>query len=133
MGLTTLLSGLAASRPTGNVPLADHRNEGDGARSSSHSTREGRAEQSGQTYYCRHRDNVEDKLAVEWYVLTAEPGTFVSLTSDSFALGWFLFHSMHSLCGIIGSSRNLLTLNLFLPAGATAWTQSLCTSLTDVS
>lgn len=47
--------------------------------------------------------------------------------------GWFLFHSMHSLCGIIGSSRNILTLDLFLPEGATAWTQSLCQSLVDVS
>lgn len=40
---------------------------------------------------------------------------------------------MHSLCGIIGSSRNILTLDLFLPEGATAWTQSLCQSLVDVS
>lgn len=46
--------------------------------------------------------------------------------------GWFLFHSMHSLCGIIGSCRTLLSLNLSFPTEATAWTQSLCQSLIDV-
>lgn len=39
---------------------------------------------------------------------------------------------MHSLCGIIGSCRTLLTLTLFLPADASAWTQSLCSSLVDL-
>ena len=47
-------------------------------------------------------------------------------------LGWFLFHSMHSLSGIIASCRTLLTLTLFLPSEASAWTQSLCNSLVDL-
>ncbi|GAA6044814.1 hypothetical protein JCM8097_009119, partial [Rhodosporidiobolus ruineniae] len=47
-------------------------------------------------------------------------------------LGWFLFHSMHSLCGIIGSCRHLLTLTLYLPADSSAWTQSLCQSFVDL-
>ncbi|GAA5909592.1 hypothetical protein JCM6882_003466 [Rhodosporidiobolus microsporus] len=47
-------------------------------------------------------------------------------------LGWFLFHSMHSLCGIIGSCRHLLSLTLYLPADSSAWTQSLCQSFVDL-
>ncbi|KAI5476767.1 hypothetical protein MNV49_007282 [Pseudohyphozyma bogoriensis] len=47
-------------------------------------------------------------------------------------IGWFLFHSMHSLCGIIGSCRTLLTLTLYLPDQSSAWTQSLCQSLLDL-
>ncbi|GAA6002013.1 uncharacterized protein JCM10292_001797 [Rhodotorula paludigena] len=47
-------------------------------------------------------------------------------------LGWFLFHSMHSLCGIIGSCRQLLTLTLYLPSDSSAWTQSLCQSFVDL-
>lgn len=47
--------------------------------------------------------------------------------------GWFLFHSMHSLCGIIGVCRSVLSLTLYLPSDASAWTQSLCASLVDVS
>jgi len=39
---------------------------------------------------------------------------------------------MHSLCGIIGSCRHLLSLTLFLPADSAAWTQSLCNSFNDV-
>jgi hypothetical protein len=46
--------------------------------------------------------------------------------------GWFIFHSMHSLCGIIGSCRNLLTLTLYMPIDSAAWAQSLCQSLVDV-
>jgi hypothetical protein len=34
------------------------------------------------------------------------------------------FHSMHSLCGIIGSCRNLLTLTLYMPIDSAAWAQS---------
>lgn len=48
------------------------------------------------------------------------------------AVGWFIFHSMHSLCGIIGSCRNLLTLTLYMPIDSAAWAQSLCQSLVDV-
>lgn len=51
---------------------------------------------------------------------------------SSLGAGWFLFHSMHSLCGIIGSCRTLLTLTLYLPSDASAWTQSLCSSLIDL-
>ncbi|GAA5994009.1 hypothetical protein JCM11641_006595 [Rhodosporidiobolus odoratus] len=47
-------------------------------------------------------------------------------------LGWFLFHSLHSLCGIIGSCRQLLHLTLYLPADSSAWTGSLCQSLVDL-
>ncbi|GAA6016641.1 hypothetical protein JCM10207_000131 [Rhodosporidiobolus poonsookiae] len=47
-------------------------------------------------------------------------------------LGWFLFHSMHSLCGIIGSCRQLLTLTLYLPADSSAWTTSLCQAFVDL-
>jgi len=39
---------------------------------------------------------------------------------------------MHSLCGIIGSCRTLLTLTVFLPSDSAAWTQSLCQSLVDL-
>lgn len=39
---------------------------------------------------------------------------------------------MHSLCGIIGSCRTLLHLTLYLPTEASAWTQSLCSSLVDL-
>ncbi|GAA5957437.1 hypothetical protein JCM8115_006989 [Rhodotorula mucilaginosa] len=46
--------------------------------------------------------------------------------------GWFIFHSMHSLCGIIGSCRNLLTLTLYMPIDSAAWAQSLCQSLVDL-
>ncbi|GAA5947716.1 hypothetical protein JCM3765_001047 [Sporobolomyces pararoseus] len=62
--------------------------------------------------------------------LTADVGS-MSKTSSQW-LGWFLFHSMHSLCGIIGSCRHLLSLTLFLPADSAAWTQSLCNSFTDL-
>ena len=54
------------------------------------------------------------------------------LTRSPSRPGWFLFHSMHSLCGIIGSCRHLLSLTLFLPADSAAWTQSLCNSFNDV-
>ncbi|GAA5944961.1 hypothetical protein JCM3775_005513 [Rhodotorula graminis] len=47
-------------------------------------------------------------------------------------IGWFLFHSMHSLCGIIGSCRHLLTLTLYQPADSSAWTNSLCQSFVDL-
>ncbi|SCZ96134.1 BZ3500_MvSof-1268-A1-R1_Chr8-1g10027 [Microbotryum saponariae] len=66
---------------------------------------------------------------------TPEIKTFVSRGSLILALastGWFLFHSMHSLCGIIGSCRTLLSLTICLPAEATAWTQSLCSALVDL-
>lgn len=39
---------------------------------------------------------------------------------------------MHSLCGIIGSCRHLLTLTLYQPADSSAWTNSLCQSFVDV-
>lgn len=39
---------------------------------------------------------------------------------------------MHSLCGIIGSCRTLLTLTLYLPSEGSAWTQSLCSSLSEL-
>ncbi|BGP52290.1 hypothetical protein JCM10450v2_008261 [Rhodotorula kratochvilovae] len=47
-------------------------------------------------------------------------------------LGWFLFHSMHSLCGIIGSCRHLLNLTIYQPAESSAWTNSLSQSLIDL-
>lgn len=47
--------------------------------------------------------------------------------------GWFLFHSMHSLCGIVGSCRNLFTLTVYLPMESSAWSQSFFKSLVDVS
>ncbi|GAA6005903.1 hypothetical protein JCM11491_004055 [Sporobolomyces phaffii] len=62
--------------------------------------------------------------------VTADVGS-MSRTSSQW-LGWFLFHSMHSLCGIIGSCRQLLSLTLFLPADSAAWTQSLCNSFNDL-
>lgn len=62
--------------------------------------------------------------------VTADVGSMAK-TSSAW-LGWFLFHSMHSLCGIIGSCRTLLSLTLYLPADASAWTQSLCSSLVDL-
>ncbi|GAA5888193.1 hypothetical protein JCM16303_003773 [Sporobolomyces ruberrimus] len=62
--------------------------------------------------------------------VTADVGS-MSKTSSQW-LGWFLFHSMHSLCGIIGSCRQLLSLTLFLPADSAAWTQSLCNSFNDL-
>ncbi|GAA6064680.1 hypothetical protein JCM10212_006176 [Sporobolomyces blumeae] len=62
--------------------------------------------------------------------ITADVGSMAKTSSQW--LGWFLFHSMHSLCGIIGSCRNLLALTLFLPADSAAWTQSLVTSFTDL-
>ncbi|POY72762.1 hypothetical protein BMF94_4169 [Rhodotorula taiwanensis] len=43
--------------------------------------------------------------------------------------GWFVFHSMHSLCGIISACRTLQTLTLYMPSDSAAWTQSLCHSL----
>lgn len=39
---------------------------------------------------------------------------------------------MHSLCGIIGSCRTLLNLTIYLPQEASAWTQSLCSSLHEL-
>ncbi|GAA5831034.1 hypothetical protein JCM3766R1_006212 [Sporobolomyces carnicolor] len=62
--------------------------------------------------------------------VTADVGS-MSKTSSQW-LGWFLFHSMHSLCGIIGSCRQLLSLTLLLPADSAAWTQSLCNSFNDL-
>ncbi|GAA5898843.1 hypothetical protein JCM5296_005621 [Sporobolomyces johnsonii] len=62
--------------------------------------------------------------------VTADVGTMAKTSSQW--LGWFLFHSMHSLCGIIGSCRHLLTLTLYLPADSSAWTQSLCNSFNDL-
>ncbi|GAA5935838.1 uncharacterized protein JCM15063_001821 [Sporobolomyces koalae] len=62
--------------------------------------------------------------------VTADVGS-MSRTSSQW-LGWFLFHSMHSLCGIIGSCRQLLVLTLYLPASSAAWTQSLCNSFNDL-
>ncbi|KAM0747401.1 hypothetical protein T439DRAFT_383518 [Meredithblackwellia eburnea MCA 4105] len=62
--------------------------------------------------------------------ITADVGSMAKTSSQW--LGWFLFHSMHSLCGIIGSCRTLLTLTLYLPADGSAWTQSLCSSLVDL-
>ncbi|GAA6054824.1 hypothetical protein JCM3770_004091 [Rhodotorula araucariae] len=47
-------------------------------------------------------------------------------------LGWFLFHSMHSLCGIIGSCRHLLHLTIYQPAESSAWTNSLSQSFIDL-
>ena len=61
----------------------------------------------------------------------AERKEFI-LTVSAPAVGWFIFHSMHSLCGIIGSCRNLLTLTLYMPINSAAWAQSLCQSLVDV-
>ncbi|GAA5949421.1 hypothetical protein JCM21900_004057 [Sporobolomyces salmonicolor] len=62
--------------------------------------------------------------------VTADVGTMAKTSSQW--LGWFLFHSMHSLCGIVGSCRHLLTLTLYLPADSSAWTQSLCNSFNDL-
>jgi hypothetical protein len=39
---------------------------------------------------------------------------------------------MHSLCGIIGSCRSLLSITLYLPADSSAWTQTLCAALMDL-
>ncbi|KAM0787063.1 hypothetical protein ACM66B_006326 [Microbotryomycetes sp. NB124-2] len=46
--------------------------------------------------------------------------------------GWFLFHSMHSLCGIIGNCRNVLSLTIYFPMDSAAWTQSLFKSFVDL-
>ncbi|KAL8281247.1 hypothetical protein RQP46_006281 [Phenoliferia psychrophenolica] len=62
--------------------------------------------------------------------ITADVGAMAKTSSQW--LGWFLFHSMHSLCGIIGSCRTLLTLTLYLPSEGSAWTQSLCSSLSEL-
>ncbi|BGP28126.1 hypothetical protein Rt10032_c17g5856 [Rhodotorula toruloides] len=52
-------------------------------------------------------------------------------TSSSWP-GWFTFHSMHSLCGILGSCRYLLSVSLYLIADTTAWMNSLCQALIDL-
>ncbi|SCV67189.1 BQ2448_5835 [Microbotryum intermedium] len=65
-------------------------------------------------------------------VKTIEADVGMMAKTSSQWVGWFLFHSMHSLCGIIGSCRTLLSLTICLPAEATAWTQSLCSALVDL-
>lgn len=78
-----------------------------------------------------HRTLHGNKLSEVVRNMEADVGR-MSRTSSQW-VGWFLFHSMHSLCGIIGSCRGLLSLTLYLPSDASAWTMSLCQSLIDVS
>ncbi|KAK4056082.1 hypothetical protein OIO90_002813 [Microbotryomycetes sp. JL221] len=56
----------------------------------------------------------------------------LSKTSSQYPY-WFFFHSMHSLCGIVASCRNVLRLTVFMPMAASAWTQSLFKSLMDLT
>ncbi|GAA5851888.1 hypothetical protein JCM8547_000088 [Rhodosporidiobolus lusitaniae] len=65
-------------------------------------------------------------------VRSVEANVEMMAKTSSQWLGWFLFHSMHSLCGIIGSCRYLLTLTLYLPSDSSAWTGSLCQSFVDL-
>ncbi|BGP20879.1 hypothetical protein JCM10213_003377 [Rhodosporidiobolus nylandii] len=65
-------------------------------------------------------------------VRSVEANVEMMAKTSSQWLGWFLFHSMHSLCGIIGSCRHLMTLTLYLPAESSAWTGSLCNSFIDL-
>lgn len=71
------------------------------------------------------------KTSSQWIgSLTSVPsGAAVTHTEHA---GWFLYHSSHSLCGIIGSCRQLLSLTLFIPIEASAWCQSICSSLQDL-
>ncbi|BGP04052.1 hypothetical protein RTBOTA2_006855 [Rhodotorula toruloides] len=62
--------------------------------------------------------------------LTANIESMVK-TSSSWP-GWFTFHSMHSLCGILGSCRHLLSVSLYLITDTTAWMNSLCQALIDL-
>lgn len=62
--------------------------------------------------------------------ITADVTTMAKTSSQW--LGWFLFHSMHSLCGIIGSCRKLVHLTLLFPEQSSPWSNSLCQSLTEL-
>jgi len=46
--------------------------------------------------------------------------------------GWFLYHTMHSLCGIIGSCHKLVHLTLLFPEQSSPGSNSLCQSLIEL-
>ena len=62
--------------------------------------------------------------------ITADVSTMAKTSSQW--LGWFLFHSMHSLCGIIGSCKKLVNLTLRFPEQSAPWANSLCQSLAEL-